>query len=274
MVRAVVALSLLAALATSEVAAAQSSPPNLNAVKLAQVDGYLGYNDIWGYVAPDGREYACLGLTNGISIVNCTDPLAPYEVGSFPGTFCTWRDLKTYNQYLYVVNDCSAGIEVIDMSDPEEPVLVNVFALSQIQHSHNVAIDVTTGILYAVGTQNGMHVYDLDVDPIDPPRLSVWGPNYVHDISIKDVLLSVGENINPARDLIGSGDIKSDTVEFVLTRRYFENLGGIMQEYLTTTSVGDLIRKARGTQDLPRSTKVEGGFHVPSIESDKGRDLS
>ncbi len=73
------------------------------------------------------------------------------------------------------------------------------------------------------------------------------------EISVKEVLLSVGENINPAKDLIGTGDLKSDTVEFVLTRTYFENLGVIMQEYLTTTSVGDLIRKARGQQELPRS---------------------
>src|SRR4051812_26841766 len=73
------------------------------------------------------------------------------------------------------------------------------------------------------------------------------------EISVKDVLLSVGENINPARDLIGSGDIRSDTVEFILTKTYFENLGVIMQEYLATTSVGDLVRKARGSQELPKS---------------------
>jgi len=73
------------------------------------------------------------------------------------------------------------------------------------------------------------------------------------EISVKEVLLSVGENINPAKDLVGTGDLKSDTVEFVLTKTYFENLGVIMQEYLTTTSVGDLIRKARGQQELPKS---------------------
>ncbi len=73
------------------------------------------------------------------------------------------------------------------------------------------------------------------------------------EISVKEVLLSVGENINPAKDLVGTGDIKSDTVEFVLTKTYFENMGIIMQEYLTTTSVGDLLRKARGQAELPKS---------------------
>lgn len=99
------------------------------------------------------------------------------------------------------------------------------------------------------------------------------------EISIKDVLTSVGENINPARDLVGTGDIKSDTVEFVLTKSYFENLGMIMQEYLTTTSVGDLIRKARGTQEVPKvATGIldVGTFQVPGAQPNvsKDRDLS
>ena len=102
------------------------------------------------------------------------------------------------------------------------------------------------------------------------------------EISVKDVLVSVGENINPARDLIGTGDMKSDTVEFVLTKSYFENLGILMQEYLTTTTVGDLIRKARGTaQELPKAaTRAPevGGFNIPAPAQQphavKGRNLS
>lgn len=66
------------------------------------------------------------------------------------------------------------------------------------------------------------------------------------DIAVKDVLLSVGENINPARDIVGPADMKEATVEFVLTKTYFENLAVLMQEYLETTTLGDLIRKARG----------------------------
>jgi Rrf2 family iron-sulfur cluster assembly transcriptional regulator len=76
------------------------------------------------------------------------------------------------------------------------------------------------------------------------------------EISIKDVLGSVGENINPARDILGipssgvdaktadGSDIIVDTSEFNLTKSYFENLGVIMVEYLATTTLGDLARKA------------------------------
>jgi Rrf2 family iron-sulfur cluster assembly transcriptional regulator len=76
------------------------------------------------------------------------------------------------------------------------------------------------------------------------------------EISIKDVLSSVGENINPARDISGAPSSGVDfqqnpgetgtvnTVEFKLTRGYFENLGTIMQEYLESTTLGDLMRNA------------------------------
>ena len=102
------------------------------------------------------------------------------------------------------------------------------------------------------------------------------------EITIKDVLTSVGENINPARDLVGTGDLKSDTLEFVLTKSYFENLGGIMQDYLTTASVGDLIRKARGvdmgvTAESTKSPELPGAAATignPVNAPAKGRSLS
>ncbi|MBT4793452.1 MAG: Rrf2 family transcriptional regulator [Halobacteriovoraceae bacterium] len=77
------------------------------------------------------------------------------------------------------------------------------------------------------------------------------------EISIKDVLECVGENINPAKDISGlpssgvevkatEGEaIKVDTTEFNLTKGFFENLGVLMQEYLSTTTLGDLSRKSR-----------------------------
>jgi Rrf2 family iron-sulfur cluster assembly transcriptional regulator len=77
------------------------------------------------------------------------------------------------------------------------------------------------------------------------------------EISIRDVLDCVGENINPAKDIVGvpssgvevrdanGSAIVVDTTEFNLTKNYFENLGVLMQEYLTTTTLGDLMRKSK-----------------------------
>jgi Rrf2 family iron-sulfur cluster assembly transcriptional regulator len=81
------------------------------------------------------------------------------------------------------------------------------------------------------------------------------------EISVKDVLDCVGENINPARDILAvpssgievmkdesGNDINAivDTKEFNLTKGYFENLGTIMMDYLATTTLGDLSRKGAG----------------------------
>jgi Rrf2 family iron-sulfur cluster assembly transcriptional regulator len=99
------------------------------------------------------------------------------------------------------------------------------------------------------------------------------------EITVKDVLDCVGENINPARDILGipssgieimkddqGNDINAvvDTKEFNLTKSYFENLGTIMQDYLATTSLGDLARKTSGKEafnaDAANTSSIRGNF--------------
>ena len=67
-------------------------------------------------------------------------------------------------------------------------------------------------------------------------------------ITIKDVLDCVGENINPARDIVGTEAEAANSLEFHLSKNYFMNLGIIMKEYLATTSLGDLVRKTKETE--------------------------
>ena len=67
-------------------------------------------------------------------------------------------------------------------------------------------------------------------------------------ITIKDVLDCVGENINPARDIVGTEAESANSLEFHLSKNYFMNLGIIMKEYLATTSLGDLVRKTKETE--------------------------
>jgi Rrf2 family iron-sulfur cluster assembly transcriptional regulator len=75
-------------------------------------------------------------------------------------------------------------------------------------------------------------------------------------ITIKDILDCVGENINPAKDILGSEAETSNTVEFHLSKNYFQNLGIIMREYLSTTSLGDLMRKAKEVEIPTQETQV------------------
>ena len=82
-------------------------------------------------------------------------------------------------------------------------------------------------------------------------------------ITVKDVLDSVGENINPAKDIVGNEAEATNTVEFHLSKNYFQNLGVIMKEYLRTTSLGDLVRKSHNVQASPKEMSNEK-HHVGS----------
>ncbi len=83
------------------------------------------------------------------------------------------------------------------------------------------------------------------------------------EISIKSVLDCVGENINPAKDILGSEAETSNTVEFHLSKNYFQNLGIIMQEYLETTTLGDLARKASEIEIEQKPEQQEGAEENP-----------
>lgn len=58
------------------------------------------FNDVWGYVAPNGKEYALLGATTGLVVVDCSNPANPIERGWFPWATSTWRDMRTYGHYV------------------------------------------------------------------------------------------------------------------------------------------------------------------------------
>src|SRR5690606_41778185 len=85
---------------TATILAQQSSNVNL----LSNLNQYpsIGYNDCWGYVDSEGREYALLGTEHGTSIIEITDPYNPVARAFIPGPFSSWRDIKPHTTYAYV----------------------------------------------------------------------------------------------------------------------------------------------------------------------------
>ena len=67
-------------------------------------------SDIWGYVDGSGNEYAIVGLNNGTSIVDVTDPANPVEIFFEPGMNSIWRDIKTWNNHAYVTTEEPQGL--------------------------------------------------------------------------------------------------------------------------------------------------------------------
>lgn len=148
-------------------------------------------NDIWGYVAPDGHEYAIVGTTMGTLIYDLEDPTAPVEIGFIEGSNSTWRDMKHWGTFVYVTTDSGTdGLLIIDMANAPssiehkfiKPVVKDAQGSDvELNRCHNIFID-ENGIIYLSGCQDrGVEFLDPNVDPWNPKVLgSIIGP-YHHD---------------------------------------------------------------------------------------------
>ncbi|MEM7204437.1 MAG: choice-of-anchor B family protein [Planctomycetota bacterium] len=158
-----------------------------NTALLGRFDPVDDYNDVWGYVAPDGREYALLGANNGTYVLDCTDPTIPTERAFIAGPRACCRDIRTYRDYAYVVSDAPTGgaLQIIRLTDPDNPVLVNEWSAA-FTSAHNVTIDTTTGRLYASGTTGPSPIVDIATDPENPVAIGSMGGTYIHDMQVQN----------------------------------------------------------------------------------------
>ena len=152
-------------------------------------------SDIWGYVAPDGTEYALVGVANGVSIVDLTDPENPTEVWFVNGINSFWRDIVTYDQFAYVSNESGEGLMIIDLSGLPNSVqstnwtpTIPGFAPGTLNTIHNLWID-EFGYLYLLGSnlnQGGMIYVDVFTNPSIPQYVGHGPPVYNHDAYVRD----------------------------------------------------------------------------------------
>lgn len=170
-------------------------------------------NDIWGHVdLNDMREYAIIGLRNGVAVVDVSQADSPTVVGSVQGQGTTWRDIKVlqyydptirrFKAYAYSVADnVVEGMMIIDLSNLPSSVSLSQRNTSD-RESHNVYIsnvDYTTNTalrgqspkLHLTGTNNfggAWRTYSL-VDPANPSSANAYTnasssrSNYTHDAS-------------------------------------------------------------------------------------------
>ncbi|MFK7932436.1 MAG: hypothetical protein AB8G22_02945, partial [Saprospiraceae bacterium] len=61
----------------------------LNTTLISQLDYDEVLSDVWGYVAPDGTEYALVGINNGVSVVHLSGPANPGENACLRGVRST-----------------------------------------------------------------------------------------------------------------------------------------------------------------------------------------
>ena len=166
--------------------------------KLGRLSYTQDLNDVWGYSDVNGDEYALVGVSNGFSVVDISNPASPSEVAFFPGASSTWRDIKTWDHYAYVVHDGYSssqtpnGILIVDMDSVHMPfpkfkeiheqIMFNGNSYT-LNRAHNIYID-ENGILYAFGSDvatGGAVMFDLKPNPEQPVYLGIFNTNYLHD---------------------------------------------------------------------------------------------
>lgn len=182
---------------------------NNNVTLLSNLNQYSRYSNIWGYIDPQGNEYAIIGHNLGTSIINITDPYNPVEVTMIPGPTSNqtvWREIKTYSHYAYIVTEHTSpssltGIQIVDLSGlPNSASYVGRVLWPGVTASnaraHTIFID-EEGYLYihggtatnGIGDANGgIRIFSL-ANPVNPQTIATYATKYVHDIHVRDSIL-------------------------------------------------------------------------------------
>lgn len=162
----------------------------------------IRYNGIWGWDDGVGNEYALIGATNGVHIVNVTNPTAPVLADFVPGrrSGCIWREIKTYDHYAYFISDDASpnSFQIVDLQYLPDSVSVVYDGTGIFERAHTLFVDgdklycgIVKGGLFP--NQTAMAVFSL-VNPVAPVLLrslntdfpSLLQNNQVHDMFVRN----------------------------------------------------------------------------------------
>lgn len=146
--------------------------------------------NICGYAA-DGHEYALLGGSQGMIVVDVTNPDNPVQIVQVPGVNNLWKEIKVYQHYAYVTTEGVGGaLQIVDLSNlPNTNLAYHTYTgdgaiAGQLSKIHALHIDVTKGFVYLYGHNignKGALVLDLNQDPYNPHYVGQYNLQYIHD---------------------------------------------------------------------------------------------
>jgi len=192
---------------------------NFNMELIATVELGEAGNDIWGYVDSDGTEYAIIGGRASTRVYSLADPTDPQLLVTVPGPASTWRDMKDWNDHIYVTTDqggTTEGLLIIDITMAPTTATWSYWkpfidftdangnnVSGQLTTCHNLYID-ENGICYLSGCggigRRGVIMLDLNQDPKTPVVVGVEDENYSHDAYVRgDTLYSSEISANPGQ---------------------------------------------------------------------------
>jgi choice-of-anchor B domain-containing protein len=189
-------LTLRLALLLGALLPAAAGAQSLNMTLVGSLDPRpQGYSDIWGYVAPNGREYAVISTRDdgGTSIIDVTAS-PPVEVKYLPGLGGIGSDVEIYGNYAYMSDDLRP-VQIVDLSDPPNATVVATFEADPGEPTAGVhTLTVAGDYLFTQGgaSPGGVRIWSL-TNPVAPAYVGEYQPHYVHDIMVRgDTMYTAG----------------------------------------------------------------------------------
>jgi len=182
-------------------------------------------NDSWGWHDPlTAKEYALIGAADGVVFIDISIPTAPIYLGKLPthGITSNWRDIKVYQDYLFVVADYNPGhgLQVFDLrtlrtatraSTPQ--VFHESGHYAGFEDAHNIAINEESGFAYVVGSDTcdgGLHMIDIHT-PTTPVGVGCYREDgYIHDTTC--VLYHGPDKRYQAREICVNSSVNEMTI--------------------------------------------------------------
>ncbi len=155
-------------------------------------------SNICGYVDSLGNEYALVGTSTGMTIVDVTNPDSSFEVASFPGPNSIWREIKTWQHYAYVTTEGGGGLQIVNMRDlPGTNLPFHSWTPSISGQTLNSihALHIDAGFVYLYGSNianKGIVIGDL-ADPWNPVYAGLFNGSYVHDGYVRNDTVWAGQ---------------------------------------------------------------------------------
>ena len=259
-------------------------------------------SDIWGWVNPiNGDEYALVGLNDGFSCVNVSNPSNPIEEFYIADLNSTWRDIKTWGNYAYITTEADAGLLIVDLTDMTgnsnwhvtEFTNPSTGANTSFTAAHNLYID-ENGICYIFGASSnnggnptdGAIFLDVNANPTNPIYLGEWDDEYIHDgmtrgdtlyagcinigdlyiidVSDKSNLVVIGTHQTPSAFTHNAW--VSDDGKYVFTTD--EKSDAYIASYdisdMSNIQEIDRIQSNPESNSIPHNTHVDGSFLITS----------
>ncbi len=271
---------------------------------VSSVDNGETGNDIWGYVDSTGVEYAVMGTRSTTKIWSLEDPANPIERASIPGPVGTWRDIKSFEDHIYVTSDQGTnGLLIIDMSNAPDiitssywkPDLTVSGVAESLEKCHNLYIDTEQGFCYLSGCNNsvgGILILDLNQDKKNPVHVGSADISYSHDVYVQDDRMYTSEiylgmfNVYDVSDKTNPVLLNGEKSSFDFTHNAWTSDDGNYifttderaNAYVESFDISDLDAiepldrfKSIETQDLgviPHNTHYLNGFLITSWYTD------